>query len=141
MNVHHPSRMAIVAAVCMTAIGCQAPDDDQTSVIDGMVVEVDDDLVYFLWDGGRQRVQQPAALSEADLVDLGLEIGEAAPTLLTVGTETTRFVVHPADGPAARLYLVQADTLHEVEIVKASEDAVADRRDLEDVVIDRVQIP
>lgn len=141
MNVHHLSRTAVVAAVGMMAIvGCQAADD-HVSVIDGMVVEVDDDRVYFLWDGGRQRVQQPAALSDADLADLGLTIGEAAPTLLTVGTEATRFVVHPVDGPATRLYLVQADTLHEVDVVKVSKDAVANRRDLEDVVIDRVQIP
>lgn len=147
MNVHHSMRAVLIAAACAWAvIGCHTPSDElpadnSPAIADGIVVEVDDDLIYFLWDGGRQRIQQPAALSAADLVKLGLVIGEVAPTTLTVGSETTRFVVHPADGPTARIYLVQAGTLHEIDLVQATYDPIADLRDLEEVVVDRVQIP
>lgn len=39
----------------------------------------DDGLLFFLWDGGKQRISQPAAFAGSDLRDLGLTIGAPAP--------------------------------------------------------------
>lgn len=38
---------------------------------DGTVVATDDGRFFFLWNGGKQRIQQPAAFDEADLDGLG----------------------------------------------------------------------
>jgi hypothetical protein len=108
---------------------------------DGMVVQVDDGLVYFMWDGAKQRIQQPAPLSDADLEELGLEIGEPAPELLTLGEEGSYFATYPFEGSEATLYLVQDGKLHEVQIVEATLDQVVEIPDLSPLVINRVRIP
>jgi hypothetical protein len=106
-----------------------------------MVVQVDDGLVYFMWDGAKQRIQQPAPLSDADLEELGLEIGEPAPELLTLGEEGSYFATYPFEGSEATLYLVQDGKLHEVQIVEATLDQVVEIPDLSPLVINRVRIP
>jgi alkylation response protein AidB-like acyl-CoA dehydrogenase len=99
-----------------------------------------DGLVYFIWEGGKQRIQQPAALDDHDLDELGLTIGDPAPDDLVVGEEGSAFVMYPSDGPDSKLHLMDGDTLHELRIVATAEATVADLPDLEDLVVNRVRI-
>lgn len=109
---------------------------------DGTVVQVDDGLVYFIWDGGKQRIQQPAAYSETDLEVLGLSVGEPAPPQLTVGEEGSHFAIYPHDGPDAKLYLVDGETLHLVDVARVSLDEIAELGEIsEPLLITSVRIP
>lgn len=110
---------------------------------EGTVVATDDGRFFFLWNGGKHRIQQPAAFDEADLAGLGLQIGRPAPRVLEVGEEPetrfgTRFVMVPADGPEARLHLLRGSSLHLLDIVRVDASTVAAMPDLTGTVIDRV---
>lgn len=133
--------VVVAAAIVAAFLAGRTAANDGADLADGMVVEAGDGLLYFLWDGGRQRIQQPAGLSDDDLVELGLELGDPAPTLLTLGEEGSVFVVYPYDGPDAALYLADGDLLHKVEVVSASLDDLDERPDLDQLVITRVRVP
>lgn len=51
---------------------------------DGRVVTTDDGRIFFLRNGGDQRVPQPPASDEDDLGPLGLTIAGPAPQFVTV---------------------------------------------------------
>lgn len=96
-----------------------------------------------LWNGRKQRIQQPAAFHEDDLADLGLRIGLPAPRVLHVGGGRemrfgSRFVMVPADGPDARLHLLRGASLHPLDVARIDDETIDRMRDLEDTVIDRV---
>jgi len=112
-----------------------------TPLDDGMVVEVDDGLLYFLWDGGRQRIQQPAAMSDDDLAALGVTLGTTSVPVLTVGEPGSRFVLHPPDGSDARLYLIDGDTAHPVVVTRVTPAAVMSLPEIDELVITRVRVP
>jgi hypothetical protein len=130
--------VAVIAAIVLTTR--PASPDAGADLADGTIVEVDDGLVYFIWEGGKQRIQQPAALDDHDLDELGLTIGDPAPDDLVVGEEGSAFVMYPSDGPDSKLHLMDGDTLHELRIVATAEATVADLPDLEDLVVHRVRI-
>jgi hypothetical protein len=134
---------ALVGLFALFASGCATPvsSDVTAEAVDGTVVATDDGLVYFLWDGGRQRIQQPRALAESDLDALGLTIGDPAPRVLTVGEEGSFFAMHPADGPSSRLYLAVDGVLHAVEVTEVPEELLAGVPDIEELVITRVRVP
>jgi hypothetical protein len=147
MHVHVRYRLTIVLtafAVALATSGCANPVASSTTdagPIDGTVVESDDGLVYFLWDGGRQRIQQPRALAASDLATLDLTLGETAPPVLDVGDEGSFFAMYPEDGPESRLHLAVDGTLHPVDVVRVSADELAGVPDLEALVITRVRVP
>jgi hypothetical protein len=132
--------VAVVAAIALLSDPATPPRQG-ADVTDGMVVELHDGMLFFLWDGGVQRIQQPSAFSDADLTDLGITIGDPAPDVLTVGEAGARFALYPFDGPDSTLYLVDGQTMHEVQVVSVSADDIADRPVLDDLVVNRVRIP
>lgn len=89
------SALAIVAVSVTAAAGIRSSADDarpadrdpsptqdttpHTSDIgwDGTVVATDDGRFSFLWNGGKQRIQQPAAFDHSHLARAGLSIGTA----------------------------------------------------------------
>lgn len=133
--------VAVVAGLLLAALLTGRTAASDAPLGDGMVVQVDDGLIYFLWDGGKQRIQQPAAYSDADLAELGLEIGAEAPARLTLGEEGTFFAMYPFDGPQAALYLVADGVMHRVQVSAVTLDDLTDRPDLSELVITRVRVP
>lgn len=118
-----------------------------TSPGDGMVVATEGGLdggrLWFLWDGGRQRIQQPRPISEQDLTTLDLRLGEPINGPMTVAADdrTTTFAIYPADGLTAALHLLVGDTLYPVTVLVADELSIFDRRELESMVVDRALPP
>jgi hypothetical protein len=112
-----------------------------TPLDDGMVVEVDDGLLYFLWDGGRQRIQQPAAMNDDDFAELGVTRSTTAIPVLTVGEPGSRFVLHPSDGTEARLYLIDGETAHPVVVTRVDAAAVVSFPEIDELVVTRVRVP
>ena len=98
--------------------------------------------IWLIWEGQRQRIQQPSGLEPDWLPRMGLEISEPAPERLTVGTiEGTSWHVIPPSGPEAKLYLAYDGELHEVTVLTADDDAIMALPEAEELLIARVRLP
>lgn len=102
---------------------------------------LDGGRLWFVWDGARQRIAQPRAISEAGARREGIEVGDPVTGPLGVAAQAGRasFAVHPEDGPSARLYLLQDGVLHLVPVVVDDAGAVLALPVLDVTVVDRVE--
>lgn len=123
--------------------GTELPDTG-TAIVEGMVAGVDGGLdgglIYVLWDGGKQRIAQPAALTEADLEGLGLAREPAVAQLtVTDSPGSSRFVVVPPDGPDARLHLVADGVVREVLVQHVAAELLEGVPELHDLALSQVR--
>lgn len=113
--------------------GSRLPDAGR-ALIDGIVVGVDGGLegglLYLLWQGAKERIQQPVALTQADVEQRQLHREPAVAQLTVVDHEAgSSFVVVPPDGPDARLHLIVDGLIREVlvqHVTPAALEAVPD---------------
>lgn len=98
--------------------------------------------IWFVWEGEKARIYQPRPLTDADLEDLGLSIGDPAPRRLALGSASDSiafFAVHPPDGPEARLYLAEAGELHLITIMDGLDDRVEGLPQLDPTFVTRAR--
>lgn len=100
-----------------------------TAIVDGTVLGVDGGLdgglLYFFSKGEKQRIQQPRAMTAADLTTLGVRVGPAVTTLVRDGAHRSYFAVVPPDGDDARLHVVIAGLAHPVVVQEVAREVVS----------------
>lgn len=100
----------------------QLPDGSVAAVDGGL----DGGLLFIVWDGTRERIEQPAPFDAATIEDLGLQLQEPIERLTAMSEPDPRnfWVVHPPEGGKARLHLAVADRLYPVETVPAEQHQI-----------------
>ena len=100
------------------------------SLPDGSVAAVGDamngGLLYIVWDGTAERIEQPAPMDRKTLREIGLR--RVAPverfTARPEPDPRTFWVVFPPSGPRARLHLAVANRLYPVVTVPAHQSQI-----------------
>lgn len=111
---------------------------ESTAIVDGTVLAIDGGLdgglVYFVWQGRKQRIQQPRPMTPSDLTALGLRPGPAVASLVAGRGPGSYFVVSPPDGPDARLHVVIGDVVHPVLVQHVAPDVLRGMPDTTDLI-------
>lgn len=141
--VFEPAVMARMLPILDRVVAGTLLPGIEAGIEDGAVVSVDGGLdgglVYVVVDGRKQRIQQPRAMTYADVTTAGLEPGETIPAVRLADTATgSYFVVVPPDGPDARLHLVVDGTIHPVLIREADHSELTDVPEVAHSVLDRL---
>lgn len=114
-----------------------------TALVDGSVVGVDGGLdggmVFYVWHGEKQRIQQPRAMTEDEVITEGLRRGAAVATLAADGPEGSYFVVVPPDGPQAELHVVLDGTIHPVLVQEIDPETVRSIPDASTAITTRLR--
>lgn len=137
-------RVSWVVAVLAAALlaGCAATSGGADPAdLSGAFVDAGDGTVWFVWQGERQRVQQPGAMFEEDLAERGLVRGPAAPPRLVLGEPGSFLVMIPPDGADARLHVAVGDAVHEVQVLPVDPDRLAGIPEARTSILDRIRLP
>lgn len=128
----------------LTSLAAGSVLPPSTALLDGAVVGIDGGLdgglVYYVWQGEKHRIQQPRAMTAADVEQLGLEYGPTVTGLVAGEVEGSWFAVVPPDGAEARLHVVVGDTIHPVVVQAIDEQLVRSISDATSPVITRLAV-
>lgn len=115
------------------------------AVPNGVVAAVDGGLdggmLFIVWEGTKERIDQPAPFDDATVDELGLRL-EQPVDRLTAGAEPdprTFWVLYPADSPDARLHLAIADRLYPIQTLAVDREQIDRLPDAEDMLLNRMR--